>query len=263
MNRKFFVLISIVFAFGTISGAQAVGRDLLPDGFVLSGVDGRLSGESDGRWLFAADSDLKYSAGLVKAGTKLEFLPSVAIEKLVADAKERSTLDYRIWGRVTKYGGRNFVFLIYFLPLTKIERSQRGSEYTESRLVINEPNDAFAVPEEIVAKLEDRKVVRFEQLGKGMELKEDSILADRTGLIVNRDGRFVFVFDGIGRNVQPAESAIWLLPCESLERANRRQASGLEPVRFRAAGILTKYKDHYYLLLQRATPAYNHENFGR
>jgi hypothetical protein len=272
MSGKFFVLILVVL-FAVAAEAQTAGRNLLSDGFVLSGVDGKLSDESGDRWFFAADSDLKYGDGFVKAGTKLEFLPSVALEKLVADAKERSAADlsaaasakagYRIWGRITRYEDKNFIFLIYFLPLTKIEQSQQASKQRSNKLVINEPNDAFAVPESIVAKLEDRKVIRFEQLGKRVELKEDSILADRTGLIINQGDRFVFVFDGVGRSVQPDESAIRLLPCESLERANRRMASAIEPLRFKVAGILTRYKDQYYLLLQRAAPAYGHGNFDR
>ncbi len=273
MSKRFIVLILILLVCDITLAAEGTSKNLLPDGFVLSGADGKLTGESGDRWFFEPDSDLKYSSGFVKAGTKLEFLPSVAMEKLIADTKERAAADlsaaasvkadYRVWGRVTKYGDKNFIFLIYFLPLTKIRQSQQTSENTGNKIVINEPNDTFAVPENIVAKLEARKVVRFEQLGKGMELKEDSILADRTGLIINRDGRFVFIFDGIGRNVEPAESGIQLLACESLERANRQQASSLEPVRFKVAGILTKYKDRYYLLLQRAAAVYSNGNFDR
>jgi hypothetical protein len=273
MSKKFVPLILIIFVCNITSAAQRAEKNLLPDGFVLSGVDGRLTGENGDRWFFAADSDLKYSDGMVKAGTKLEFLQSVALEKLVADTKERSALDlsaaasakadYRVWGRVTRYGDKNFIFLIYFLPVAKIKQTGQRPDGTENKLVINEPNDAFSVPEDIVAKLEDRKVVRFEQLGKAMELKEDSILADRTGLITNQSGRFIFVFDGIGRNVQLAEKGIQLLACESLERANRQQALSLEPVRFGVAGILTKYKDQYYLLLQRVAPVYSNGNFDR
>jgi hypothetical protein len=263
MSKKFIILILILLVSDITSAAQSPEKNLLPDGFVLSGADGKLVSGGNDKLVFETDSELKYSAGSVKAGIKLEFLPSVALEKLEADAKERSTSDYRLWGRVTKYGDKNFIFLIYFLPLAKTIQSQRTSAHTENKPIINEPNDAFAVPEDIVAKLEDRKIVRFEQLGKPVELKEDSILADRTGLIINRDDRFVFVFDGIGRNVQPAESGIRLLPCESLEQANRWQESSLEPLRFKVAGILTKYKDRYYLLLQRAAAVYSNGNFDR
>jgi len=263
MSRKFITLILILSVCDTASAVQGPRKNLLPDGFVLSGLDGKLAGEGGDRRLFETGSDLKYGAGSVKAGTKLEFLPSVALGKLEADAKERAAADYRIWGRVTKYGDRNFIFLIYFLPLAKTRQSQQVPGHTENKPVINEPNDAFAVPENIVSKLEDRKVVRFEQLGKAVELKEDSILADRTGLIINREGGFVFVFDGIGRNVEPAENGIRLLPCENLEQANRQQALSLEPVRFKAAGILTKYKDQYCLLLQRAAAVYSNGNFDR
>jgi len=36
-----------------------------------------------------------------------------------------------------------------------------------------------------------------------------------------------------------------------------------EPVRFKIAGIKTAYKGEHYLLLQKATRVYSHENFDR
>jgi hypothetical protein len=36
-----------------------------------------------------------------------------------------------------------------------------------------------------------------------------------------------------------------------------------EPVRFKIAGVVTKYKGEKYLLLQKATRIYGHGNFAR
>ena len=59
------------------------------------------------------------------------------------------------------------------------------------KISINEPNDPLAMPEEVVAKLKTKKIIHFEELEKGVELKEDSILADRIGFIVeSKDGQF-------------------------------------------------------------------------
>ena len=277
-------------------GAGTARKTLLRDGFVLTGVDGKLtstdgndiwfqdSNEGCHRWFFEFDSDIR---AVVKAGTSLELLPSAALEKMTADMEKRSAVSpvrskspkttavpsvqtsngvsYRLWGRVTKYKGRNFIFPIYFLPLSETRKpppstSQKSREKTGPTL--NDPNDVLTIPKEILNKLKRRKIIRPEQLKKGLELKQDSILADRTGFIVRQgDGRLVFVFDALGRNVQ--QISLRLLPCQALESAERRQSAEADRLRFKIAGILTEYKGNYYLLLERTTRVYSHGNFGK
>ena len=136
------------------------------------------------------------------------------------------------------------------------------SQQQETRPTINEPNDVLAIPKEIIEKLKPRRIVRTAQLRKGLELKQDFILADRTGFIAKQgDSGLVFVFDALGRNVRQA--SFGLLPCQALERAQRTQSVETEPLRFKIAGILTEYRGDYYLLLQRAIQVYSHENFGK
>ena len=95
---------------------------------------------------------------------------------------------------------------------------------------------------------------------KGAKLELDPILADRTALLVKqKNGRFVFKLDALGRNVQ--EVSLLLLPCEALELTELRQSAATEPLLFKIAGIKTKYKGKHYLLLQKATRAYSHGNF--
>jgi hypothetical protein len=80
-------------------------------------------------------------------------------------------------------------------------------------------------------------------------------------LVEQDDGRLAFVLDALGRNVQHV--SLRLLPCEALELTERKQAAVPEPVRFKIAGIKTAYKGQHYLLLQKATRVYSHQNFGR
>jgi hypothetical protein len=118
------------------------------------------------------------------------------------------------------------------------------------------------MPEEIVGKLKNRRVLRNEQVKEGMQLKQDSILAGRTALLGKRaDGQNEVILDAIGRNIP--QISFRLLPCEVLERAQKEQSIEADPVRFKIAGILTQYKGEHYLLLQKAIQAYSHGNFGR
>jgi len=269
----------------------------LRDGFTLAGVDGKLSSadsnEGSQRWLFEFYSDVSDDKGRVKAGETLELLPSATLEKMTDDTQKRSAESYRLWGRVTKYQERNFIFPIYFLPLGKVKQklpTPQKSQQTESQITeapnanatkkvheptINEPNDELAMPQEIIARLQTRRVVRPEQLQrtpnatkgvrepkKGLELKADCILADRTAFLVDQpDGGVTAVFDALGRNIP--QVSFKLLPCEALEGAQHKQSAEADPLRFKIAGIVTKYKGEYYLLLQRAIQIYSHENFPR
>jgi len=90
----------------------------------------------------------------------------------------------------------------------------------------------------------------------------DSIFLDRTAFLVEQDeGRFMFVPDALGRNVQ--KLSLHLLPCAALELTELKKAAEPETMRFKIAGIMTKYKGKNYLLLERATRTYSHGNFGR
>lgn len=190
---------------------------------------------------------------------------------------------------MTKYKGRNFIFPNYFQPLSKPKRPDSslvardvGDERrsTDEALAVNEPNDILTLPPELLEKLKvgrekgaavgqrvaDSNQVVTEAAGllsaRGYMPNSDTIFADRTGFLVKEDdGRLVFTPDALGRNIQ--RLTLRLLPCEALELTEREQSAEPDPIRFKIAGIMTKYRGGSYLLLQRATRAYSHANFGR
>ncbi|UCC97740.1 MAG: hypothetical protein JSW66_18080 [Phycisphaerales bacterium] len=172
----------LVGLFAGIAGAAGLGIEtasqtpLLRDGFILRDVDGTLTG-CDGNDVrsFKLSEDVNDSISVVRAGTRLELLPSSALEQMVADAKMRSIVTYRLRnGRVTKYKGRNFIFPNSFLPLIEPKKPQAeespepgqdqkspgdaGSERESGReMALDEPNDVLAMPPEIAEKLRARR----------------------------------------------------------------------------------------------------------
>jgi len=255
---------------------------LLRDGFILAGVDGTLAGpDSNDVWFFELASDVNDSSTVLKAGTKLELLPSSALEKMIADAKMYPAVTYRLWdGRVTRYKGRNYIFPNYFQPLSKPEKPELPpadqQRAADKPLAVDEPNDVLTIPPELLEKLRARREegasrysARIENQESSIEKSADTIFADRTAFLVSpslpagqcRNGRLVLAPDALGRNIQ--RLILRLLPCEALELAEREQSAEPEPVRFKIAGLMTKYKGDSYLLLHRATRAYSHSNFGR
>jgi hypothetical protein len=301
MGKKVAILILALFAgTGFVAGSfgpEKTSQALLNDGFVLTGVDGRMS-SSDGNdvWFFLLSSDVNDGKARVGANTSLQLLPSSTLEKMTADMKERLGEDYRIWARVTKYKGRNFLFPIYFLPLSKVKDSALATP-TDANLAdisqaaqimpkptANDPNGTLAIPKAIIDRLGDRPTVYRRQPEEPnsqdqnhQSIKQDYVLADRTGFIsaglpspirLTYGGlalpRTEFVLDGLGLTVQQA--SFRLLPCQVLEQAELQSATGglrSDQIRLKIAGIITEYKGDKYLLLQRATRVYSHGNFGR
>jgi hypothetical protein len=153
--------------------------------------------------------------------------------------------------------------------------------------VARDPNDVLTIPIDLLEKLQatrqtmaarERRIVdsnktqatepnsaeedRWQSEPERYSGGSDTVLVDRTAFLVGRpDGGLVFMPDALGRNV--GQLSLRLLPCEALELAELKRSADFEPVRFRIAGILTKYEDTDYLLLQKATPVYSHGNFGR
>lgn len=244
----------------------------LRDGFVLTEIDGRLICEQGNtpeqakpptaaaidKWLFKLDSDVSDGPGIIRAGQSIPLLPSAGLEKMVANQKQHGQVSYRLYGAiVTNYKGKNFIFPNYFLA---ISQEQKSSPQSNPQIPINEPNDAFTVPQQVIDKLAARKIIRTDQLMQGLKLNQDFILADRTArLVAQGDGESVFVFDALGRNIQ--EFSLKVLPSELLQRIQLHQAAEPNPVRFTIAGIVTKYNNDHYLLLQKVARVYSHGNF--
>ncbi len=265
MNRKVLILsFAIIAILHAATNAATEDSGLLRDGFIIAGADGKIEyEETSGKRFFMFSSDVSDDKGRVGAGRKLEMLPCAALEKIEVNIDKHPSGNYRLWARVTRFGGKNYIYAIYFLPVIETEPVTGGEN---AKISINEPNDPLALPDEVVAKLKTKKIIHFEELEKGVELKEDSILADRIGFIVGAKdggstslttGGSAFTLDAFGRS--RGSFSLELLPCEVLEQAKSK--SELEPARLKVAGIVTQYKGRYYLLLQRAVGVYSHGNF--
>ena len=291
MLRKITILI-LAFCLSATAAEPTPRKHLLRDGIALAGVDGKLtpqnSSEDWRKWLFELQSDLSNDTAIVPAGQKLQILPSKALEKIEKNIEQRSTTDYRLWGKVTKYNGENFIFPTYFLPLSKLksleppdpapslqETAAQKPKAPTPQIKINEPNDPLPIPQEIIEKLRNRPVLSAKTLPKSKttennfsqppqmpQLKQDCILVDRTAFLQkDQNGGPVFVLDALGRNLP--KLSFKLLPSQALEIAEQKQNRTLEPQRFKIAGIITEYNGQLYLLPQKATRIHSHGNFGK
>lgn len=263
--RTYKILLTAVLIIITSAGPLSADKKapLIRDGFAIAAADGKLiADDANDKFFFAFDSNVTDDIAVIGAGKALELMPSSALEKLLAVAQDSGEKSYRIWGSITRYDGKNFIFPSYFLPIAQRRPPAAESGEQQTAPAVNDPNDVLTIPEEVLAKLKNRKIIRTEQLKKGLQLKHDSILADRTGFIVKKtDSQYEFVLDALGQNVQKISFPI--LPSQILQIALLKQKQSLDNPRFKVAGIVTKYKDKHYLLLQRARKTYSNGNFAK
>jgi hypothetical protein len=253
---KYPAAVILVLFFST--GITAVGQSppqkqiALRDGFVIDGIDGKISSQGE-NWYFAVFESLTDGQGVLATETAVQILPSSMLIKLAAAVSTESK-NFRIWGKFTKYRGRNFIYLSYFLPVTEVNQPQVEPADADA-------NEEKIIPDDVLALLRPKRMINLAELKKPLSTESDGIIADRTGFLVQEGNDFYFDFDALGRNIDSLQ--LPLLNCESLEVMANQQSLSTIPMRFKISAIVTAYKGKNYMLLQRATRAYNHGNFAR
>ncbi len=220
------------------------------DGFMLDGIDGQIT-TKDGKWYFSVYELTTDGKGFITSPA--EILPSSMLEKLTSVASQQNN-SFRIWGKLTTYKDKNYVYLSYFLKLTKVSDANTPPQWRDV-------NETKIIPDDALALLKPTRVVNLTELQKPMGVETDGILTDRTGFLkVSKEGCY-FGFDAMGRNVDLLQ--LPLLQCKELEDMEKLQKASAFPLRFKIFAIVTKYNGKNYLLLQRAARLYSHGNFAR
>jgi hypothetical protein len=221
------------------------------DGFILDGVDGKIT-EVNEQWYFTVFEELADGKGAISPKTPVEILPSSTLEKLssVVSAEKNS---YRIWGKLTTFGNKNFVYLSYFLPVAPAEEPEQ--QFNEDS---NDANETKIIPEDALLLLKPKRIISLAELKKPIETGDDGVLIDKTGFLKTTKDGLYFGFDEMGRNINLLQ--LPLLQCEELERIAKEQKDTVMPLRYSISAIVTRYKDRNYLLLQRAARTYNYGN---
>jgi hypothetical protein len=295
MKKKLIILLLFLLSCALSLNARASNQALLRDGLVFRGAVGKLIGpDSNDTWTFEVNSPINDNGLAVEAGTKLELLPSSALEMMIADVKTHSSAIYQLWNaKVTKYKGKNYIFPSIFIrinPPSQNQVSEEGKtqknapsqipsvETTEPNSTSNDANDSLSLPPEVIERLNaarekmtktgqripDSKIVTIDtvqqELERKMQSNPDKVLLDKFAILIRHEKEnFEFTLDSIGRNVD--QTSLKVLPCEVLEQVELRQSESPEPLRFKISGLVTKYKGNNYLLLYKATQIYSLGNF--
>lgn len=277
--KKTIVLALLLLISSAVLGAVKKSKPLLPDGFYLAHIEGRLIASepnelleaNQDRWFFEFASKVTVGKTTLKPGTILEFLPSSALERMIDDAGASSQSSYLLWARTTKYYSKNYLFAERFRGIIERKKRTAPADTSARKSVLSDTNDVLTLSPEMIKKLKHDSSIRPGKLNavkkSTLEYATNRLMPNRMGTIhfsqekISPQQHLSFSFDSFGRAIDP--NSLILLPCETLQDVEKAQSDELEPLRFRVTGIVTKYRENKYLLLQRATRVYSHQNLGR
>ena len=147
MNRVSRIFKMTILAGVIIFSGNANGQSLLVDGFAVMGLDGEfriaevneaadVNLSTDHRWFFKAEKDFTDNIGTLKAGTEIEVLPGSSVERMTEEIEEKGRGYFRLWGSMTKFAGRNYLFIKYFLPIELTDKPTKvqGDDKVEGQV---------------------------------------------------------------------------------------------------------------------------------
>jgi hypothetical protein len=240
---------------------------LLSEGVLLTAAQGNLVKHvSERTWSFRVKDEFSVGQIKLKAGARFALLSSAVFEAMLADQEEHANATYLLWGRVTRYKGRNYLFPLSFMLLNEAAPPPAKSDdapATENKdqVPVETALEDELIPEFITKLRQGPSVVRPRTAKTYTKVPPNKIALDRTGYLKQQEQAWVFVHAGLGQNRLTKQ--VRLLPCALLESMEQQQAQSPETLYFRVAGMHTLFKGQTYLLLRRATRAYSHGNFKR
>lgn len=255
MNRW---ILMIVLICAVQAGGEVV---VLPEGFVLNGTEGLAQNNDPNGWSFTTDSALVYMKTTLPAGSVLPILPSSGLEQIRSyAAKEESKTRVKIWGILTSYKKKNFLFPIQVIALSA-DSTKPSEPLPTGRIDPNIMDTAVSdvIPSEVMKILRSQSKIDLAKMSETMDAGSiDFALIGKTGYVAIGQDK-VFVPDSFGRKVE--HGRLPLLPCLTLEETEKTLDRSLGRYRYTLSGIVTTYDGKQYLLPYRAVRTYSHGNF--
>jgi hypothetical protein len=253
MNR--WILTTVLLGGACVYGSAIV----LPEGFVLNGTDGLAVSEPNG-WTFTADGDMVYLKTTLPAGSPLPILFSSGLEHIRSYAKEENKTRVKIWGILTSYEKKNFLFPIQVIALSA--SSTKPPEPLPAHPIDPNAMDktvSDVIPSEIMKILRSQNKVDLAKMSETMNMgSTDFALIGKTGYITTTEEK-LFIPDSFGRKVE--RGRLPLLPCLTLEDTEKDLSRAMGRHRYNISGIVTTYNGRQYLLPYRAVRTYSNGNF--
>jgi hypothetical protein len=266
-------ILCVLFAVPAMMAEPAVKKKstiTLREGFLIDYVQGVMSIDANGKWVFKADTKLFDGLKTLKAQSPVELLPSSTLEKITTGIDPKKlpvkNIHLRLQAAVTKYKDKNYLFATSYIPLSKGEKptpvpaAEKEKEIPEQA---EETKDDPILSDDVKEMLKPTWTPDLGQKKRRDEIKveDDFSLVGRTGFVIDKNKRKYFRLDGLGRKID--RNAYKILRCSSLEFVEKVKYRIPGRRRYSISGIITTYKGQKYLLPQRVARTYNHGNFAR
>jgi hypothetical protein len=265
--------VKLGFVFFAALAASLQAETLMPEGFVINGIDGVAvkSETSNEDWSFVTSVELTYMKTVLAKDTLLPILPSNGRGQIQSIAQDKAKIPVRIWGILTQYRKKNYLFPIQVLPLTvsaptPVESKPLPSADPTKTDPNADPNTDEVMPAELLAILRSQQRVDLAQLSEVVATQETTAVAyERESSLIGKAGYITlgetkqFIPDAFGRKIE--KTSFILLPCLTLENTEERLSRGLGRYRYTISGIMTPCQGKNYLLLYRAVRTYSNHNF--
>ncbi len=172
----------------TCPAAPQLPEGLLRDGHGIRTVQGKvIAGPEEGVWLFELAEDVNDLACVVKAGTKLQLLPSIMLEKLIGNLASHQDATYLLTGSVTQYKESNFIYPTFFRGIIVVSEQPEPAPQVEQEPVkqaepnkpveqpkveqtpvqektptpaVTDANNLLELPQEVLDRINSRKITR-------------------------------------------------------------------------------------------------------
>jgi hypothetical protein len=235
-------------------------RVVMPEGFVLNGIEGLAQYTEPNGWSFTCDSKLVYLKTSLPAGSVLPILPSSGLEQIRAYATKDKKARIKLWGILTSYQKKNFLFPIQVIALSA-DSTKPSEPLPTKRIDPNamDPAVSEVIPSEVMKILRSQSKVDLAKMTESMNAGSvDFALIGKVGYITTGQDK-IFIPDSFGRKVE--QGRLPILPCLTLEEKEQELTKSLGRYRYTISGIVTSYDGKQYLLPYRAVRTYSNRNF--
>lgn len=261
--RNLFAFIVILSCAGLSGAAAPSGVRLMPEGYLVAGVEGRVAKDSDkAEWAFFPAAEITDGRGMFAAEKAVTLLPCSTLEQIAQLAGDEQTINVRLWAMVTDYRGQNYLYALYFLPVRAVSDAApvEADKPDEPAPTAPATKKESVLPDEILQMMQRNRIPDLKRLDEITAVSADRNLIHRTGRIQSdADDEFVFTQDGFGQNVARQEHR--LLPSTAMDRIRRDMQRTPGRVRYVVSGVMTEFEGQAYLLIRRAVRTYTHGNF--
>jgi hypothetical protein len=165
MMIRWILITVLIYAAG--AGGEVI---VLPEGFVLNGTEGLAQNSDPNGWSFTTDRDLVYLKTTLPAGSVLPILPSSGLEQIRAyAAKEQGKTRVKIWGILTSYKKKNFLFPMQVIALSA-SNSKPSEPLPTGRIDPNTMDHAVSdvIPSEVMKILRSQSKIDLAKMSESI-----------------------------------------------------------------------------------------------